>query len=531
MLRIAVVLVLLAFGGCKYEGNGGSKTDAKLQLSDIDVQKAGIEFFFSIEILVGGKTVTTGDIANTGVTVQWKCAEEKYTDENQVQAKIENGKAQVKITIGKVDDLEDRTDCKIKAVAKISDKEIEIESQVFVVKAQTIKISLMDGNKVLGAKISDVIIGIKNDQGDVALDKATVSISDGCRDVKLVRWLSSDENSPTEVGSSSADAQDVYLASNKWKVGENCVLIVSIDEKGEKFGAVSLSDKGADYVVISVIEPSLGQMQIDLKETTTETGNYKLYLVYNDDDKENKWYKPTSDGGVGFAIANGVITLSNTEIPDSFYYKIEDRVLIWVYEPTILKEIAVLENEGLQFTVKYLSEEDKIVLENTAAGNKCDAVLYQARASIVEDTATAVSYSVGAETYPVITTEITGGQIKFAKNLFIIGNHEHCELMINGKAIGSFASEAKASGITVSLEDKGNTIKITANYVNSSKRQLTYFFVLDDSSYINVEVDNNTLDATYTKREDQMDGVEEALVRAYASGGGIFLVRKTMNSM
>ena len=94
MFKIAIVLAMLAFGGCKDGEEGDVNIAAELQISEIDGQKAGIEFSFNIEIQVDGETVTTGDIANTEVNVQWKCGEEKYTDENKVKAKIENGKVE-----------------------------------------------------------------------------------------------------------------------------------------------------------------------------------------------------------------------------------------------------------------------------------------------------------------------------------------------------------------------------------------------------------------------------------------------------
>ena len=204
MFRIVVMAAMLVFSGCKDGGEGEdgeteiASIDATLQISEIGEQKAGIEFAINIAVQVDGKAVTTGDVANTGVTVQWKCAEENYTDENKLAAAIKNGKVEVKITIGKFDDLENRTDCKIRATAQIAEKKIEIESQVFIVKVQVINVFLADG-AVLGAKISDVITGIKINTEDVPLNKATVAISEECRDVKLVRWPSSEEDSPAEL--------------------------------------------------------------------------------------------------------------------------------------------------------------------------------------------------------------------------------------------------------------------------------------------------------------------------------------------
>ena len=196
MFRIAVVAAMLVFGGCEDEGEeGDASVDAKLHLSEIGEQKAGMKFAINIEIQVDGKAVTTGDIANTGVTVQWKCGEEEYTDENKLEVEIKNGKVEVPIVIGSVDDLEDKTNCEIKAAAQIADKKIEIESQVFIVKAQTIKIFLEEG-ALLGAKISDIIKGISNDAGDVPLAEATVSINEECRDVKLILWSRTGDGPP-----------------------------------------------------------------------------------------------------------------------------------------------------------------------------------------------------------------------------------------------------------------------------------------------------------------------------------------------
>ena len=418
-----------------------------------------------------------------------------------------------------MDDLEDKTDCKIKAVAQIDDIKVEIESQVFVVKAQAIKISLTDGT-VLGAKISDAITSIKSDKGDMPLNKATVSLSEGCRDVKLVRWPSSEDNSPAEVENSLADAEDIYLASKKKQADTNCVLIVSTDE-GKKHGAVPLSAKEADYSITKVHEPDSGQMQIDLQEKYG-TENYKLYMVYNNDDTRKKWYEPGNGGNV---MANGAITLNITDdnpIPDSFYYKIEDRVLFWVHEPTIVNEIVVRENEGMLFSVGYISDGDKLTLANTAE-EKCDATLYQV------NNAGAASYSVGAETYPSITPDIQAGQIKRASDLFIIGYPENCELRLNGKAIGSFASSTEASGVGVTLgstmnSDSEKVITVTAERIGRPNQ--TAVFVLDDASY--VKVDAGT-DDTYTSTVLSGE-VDTALVRTYKDSG-TWLVKASKKNM
>ena len=523
MFRIAIVSAMLAFGGCELWEDGGASIEAKLHISEIEEQKAGIEFSFSMEIQIDGETVTTGDNANTEVTVQWKCGEEKYTDENKVEAEIKDGKVEVKITIGEVDDLEDRTDCKIKAVAQINDTKIEIESQVFVVKAQAIKIALTEGT-VLGAALSDAITSIKSDERDVPLNEATVSLSEGCRDVRLVRWPSSAEadNAPAEVEDSPADAEDIYLATNKKKVDTNCILVVSTDA-GKKHGAVPLAEQEADYSIASVHEPTKGQLQIDLQEDEKETGgnlDYKLYLVYNNDDTLKNWYKPGS-GGLGMSGGTVTLKLSKKDnednsvdkvlsIPDSFYYKIEDRVLFWVYEPTIVKEIVARKDEGKDegklFSVKYLSEGDKLTLENITEKEKCDASLYQVT---MEE---AASYSVGAETYPSITTAISAGQIKQANNLFVIGNSEHCELRLNDKAIGSFASDTdKGSGATVGVEKTADSkVKVTAN-------DATAVFVLSDSDYVHVQVDSDNGN-NYTSTVESGE-VDTALVRVRTNRG------------
>ncbi len=519
MFRIAVVAAMLVFGGCEDEGEeGDASVEAKLHLSEIGEQKAGMKFALNIEIQVDGKAVTTGDIADTGVTVQWKCADEEYTDENKVEDEIKNGKVEVKIAIGNVDDLEDKTDCKIKATVQIADKKIEIESQVFIVKAQTIKISLTKGT-VLGAKISDVITGIKNDAGDVPLDKATISINEECRDVKLVRWPSSETDSPAELKNSSADAQDVYLANHTEKVDANCILIVSLDE-GQKHGVVPLSDKEADYSIATVFEPkpNSGKMQINLQEVSTETNNYQLYLVYDSDNTKNDWYK-LGDGSYG--IANGAITLtsegSDYIIPDGFYYKIEDKVLFWVSEPTVIDEIVALENQGRKFNVRYVPGGTTLTLadKTTADADSCGAELYQVGTEVSHPTV-----SGGTETFSGVDSL---DRFDTVANLFVIGDPANCVLKAGDKnVVASFASKPEPSkvAVTVGANDDGK-IEVTVVGKKVAPKN-SGAFVLDSDSYKLID-DSNSDDTTHTSAIAS-DGDDTALVRTDIEGNGTWLL-------
>ena len=478
MVRIAVVAAMLVFGSCKDDGDDGEEgadtsSAAKLHLSDVGEQKAGIEFAFNVEVKVDNKTVTTGDIANTGVTVQWKCGEEEYTDANKVEAEIKSGKVEVKIIIGKADDLEDKTNCEIRATAEIADEEVKIESPVFTVKAQSIKIFLEEG-ALLGGEISDIITGIKNDAGDVPLAKATVSIKEGCRDVKLIHWpkTETETNLPSELKSVAADTEDVYLASNKKTVDTNCLLVVSTDE-GQKYGVVPLSDREADYSLVNVVRETT-TMTISLREDVAKI--YKAYLIYNSDDTRKKWYEPGKNNNLAMSGGTITLTLQDDPVPDGFYYKVADRLLFWVSEPTVIDEIVALENQGRKFSVRYVPASTTITLADKSTADSCAAKLYQVGDKVV--THPTVSDD-GTEAFPGV---MSFDRFDTVPNLFVIGDPANCVLKAGDEnVVASFASEPEPSGVEVTVgksTDGNDYIKVDIKLTKVTPKD-SKIYVLD----------------------------------------------------
>ena len=508
MFRIAVVAAMLVFGGCEDEGEeGDASSAAKLHLSEIGEQKAGIKFAFNVEVQVDDKTVTTGDIANTGVTVQWKCGEEEYTDENKLEVEIKNGKVEVKITIGKADDLEDKTNCEIRATAQIADKEVKIESPVFTVKTQSIKIFLEEG-ALLGGEVSDIITEIKSDAGDVPLAEATVSINEECRDVKLILWSRTGTTPPSELKSVSADTEDVYLASNKKTVDASCLLVVSTD-KGQKHGAVPLSDREAYYSLVNVAEVSADGEKIVIGLQEDELAkSYKLYMTYNSGDKSGELYENVPDGG-GNPMANSTITLTLKEsdpIPDGFYYKIEDKVLFWVSEPTVIDEIVALENQGRKFNVRYVPGGTKLTLadKTTADADSCGAELYQ-----VSNVVSHPTVSGGTETFSGVDSL---AHFDIVSNLFVIGDPANCVLKAGDKnVVASFASKPEPSKVAVTVGANGNgKIEVTVVGKKVTPKN-SWAFVLDSASYKVID-DGDAQDTTHTS-DIESDDSDTALVK------------------
>ena len=442
-----ILLVAVVLGGClDWFDKEGSVAGAEITIDAIGEQKLGTEFAVGVKIQIDGETVTTGDIAATAVVVRWKCAEEEYTDDNKIEAKTENGTVEVKITIGEIDDEADKTDCVVKVVAQIADEEIDFESPAFSVMAHKIEITLAD-DATLGITLSDTFAAIKFKNEEIKLHETSVSLGEGCKGIRLIRWSDTEVE---EVESALADAADVYVANSWTGLDENCLLQLK-NSDGEVIGSARFSLSKTALAIADVSSKNTDkEIVVSLgKGELTESTAFKIYFVYDKDSTKNKSVDGTSDASDDNKIKFTVdFSVDKDALPDKFYLKLQDKVLFLLYEPTIAGKIIARDKEGGMFSVEFLFKDDKLTLEGATDQVKCAARLYQV-------SETAVSHPVFSddvdeerdEDFPGITVADNGN----VSDLFVVGNPENCALRLNGEAIGSFASNPQGSGAEVEV--------------------------------------------------------------------------------
>ena len=440
MSKILIVAVVL--GGClDWFDKEGSVAGAEITIDAIGEQKLGTEFAVGVKIQIDGETVTTGDIAVTAVVVQWKCAEEEYTDDNKIEAKTENGTVEVKITIGEIDDEADKTDCVVKVVAQIAAEEIDFESPAFSVIAHKIEITLAD-DATLGITLSDTIAAIKFKNEEIKLHETSISLGEGCKGMRLIRWSDTEVE---EVESALADAADVYVANSWTGLDENCLLQLK-NSDGEVIGSARFSLSKTVFSITDVLTEYINTSEVMLvylgEGELTESTDVKVYSIYDKDSTKNKSVDSIAyDNMIEFGV-------DKDALPDKFYLKLKEKVLFLLHEPTITSKIIARDKEGGMFSIKLLAKQDKVTLAGATDQVKCAARLYQVTETAVfhPDFSEDVSEE-SDEDFPGITVDRNGN----VNDLFVVGNPENCALRVNGKAIGSFASNPQGSGVEVEV--------------------------------------------------------------------------------
>ena len=522
-----VFLVAVVLGGCWDWFNKGSVAGTEIQIAEIGEQKLGIEFVVKVKIQIGGETVTTGDIAATAVVVQWKCAGEEYTDTNKIETKTKNGTVEVKITIGEIDDEADKTGCVVKAVAQIGDEEIEFASPPFSVTLH--KIELTD-NATLGNTLSNTIVAIKHKNQEIKLNETSISLGEGCNGMRLIRW--SDDAKVEEVESALADAGDVYMANSWAGLDENCLLQLKNND-GEVVGSAlfslqktvySITDVFTEYVSDSDRAREVMFVSLGEGELPERTGvDIKIYAIYDKDRAKNKSvYGTAYDNTIEFGVDEGAL-------PDKFYFKLKEKVLFLLHEPTITDKITARAKEGGIFSIKLLAKGDKVNLEGTTDQVKCAARLYQVSETRVfhPDFQEDVSEE-RDEDFPGITVAENGN----VNDLFVIGNPVNCELRVNGEAIGSFASNPQGSGVEVEVGyesvGEGPSNRYDAITVTTANAPENSSIFVVDGGYSKVNVDPISTDdgkKKYVSGNSAGSYSSTALVRTKPIAGTTWLIR------
>ena len=478
-----VLLVALVLGGClDWSDKEGSVAGAEIKINTIGEQKLGTEFAVGVKIQIDGETVTTGDIAVTAVVVQWKCAEEEYTDDNKIEAKTANGTVEVKITIGEIDDEVDKKDCIVKVVAQIADEEIDFESPAFSVTAHKIEITLAD-DATLGITLSDTFTAIKFKNEEIKLHETSISLGEGCQGMRLIHWS---DTKVEEVESALADADDVYVANGWAGLDENCLLQLK-NSDGEAIGSARFSLSKTAFSIAAVASKNTDEeVVVSLGEgELTERTAFEVYFIYDEDSTKNELVESTSDVSDNKIKFTVDFNVDKDALPDKFYLKLQDKVFFLLYEPTIAGKIIARDKEGGKFSVEFLFKDDKLTLEGATDQVKCAARLYQVSETAVSHPVFIVD--VGEERdedFPGITVAKNGN----VSDLFVVGNPENCALQLNGEAIGSFASNPQGSGAEVEVgyksvgesPDKYDVVVVTTSTNISANSTV---FVLDGGYY------------------------------------------------
>ena len=128
-------------------------------------------------------------------------------------------------------------------------------------------------------------------------------------------------------------------------------------------------------------------------------------------------------------------------------------------------------------------KQDKVTLAGATDQVKCAARLYQVTETAVfhPDFSEQVSEE-RDEDFPGITVDRNGN----VNDLFVVGNPVNCEVLVNGEAIGSFASNPQGSGVEVEVgyESVGDSHRYDVTTVTTANApENSAIFILDGAYY------------------------------------------------